>query len=64
MIVYCFTCQAETEHAHLHDTAHGIHGTHMAGSERLMCAGCGSVIKPEDRHPFLPQSAWILDPPP
>ena len=34
-------CDCETEHWHGHDTAHGIPGTHMAGSERYVCQICG-----------------------
>lgn len=33
---------------HLHDTAHGISGTHMAGSERYWCAKCGRTIRAEE----------------
>lgn len=42
-MVFCDNCQTETDHLHLHDTAHGIVGTHMAGSERFECAECGRV---------------------
>lgn len=38
---HCLTCQKVTSHWHLHDTAHGIRGTHMAGSERFECRSCG-----------------------
>jgi hypothetical protein len=37
---YCLTCNTVTRHRHLHDTAHGIAGTHMAGSERFQCREC------------------------
>lgn len=37
---HCLTCKTETKHRHLHDTAHGISGTHMAGSERFQCRVC------------------------
>lgn len=37
---HCLTCDAETYHWHLHDTAHGIPETHMAGSERFVCKPC------------------------
>ncbi len=40
---HCLSCGATTEHRHLHDTAHGMPGTHMAGSERFECCGCGRV---------------------
>jgi hypothetical protein len=36
----CRFCDKETEHDHLHDTAHGIADTHMAGSERFTCRVC------------------------
>jgi len=29
---------------HVHDCAHGIPETHIAGSERYQCADCGSSI--------------------
>ena len=35
----CPKCK-ENKLKHLHDTAHGIPSTHMAGSERFECA-CG-----------------------
>ena len=38
---HCRTCNAVTRHWHLHDTAHGIRETHMAGSERFQCHPCG-----------------------
>lgn len=28
---------------HLHDEAHGISGTHIAGSERYVCQQCGKA---------------------
>ncbi|MBR1150133.1 hypothetical protein [Bradyrhizobium sp. JYMT SZCCT0428] len=37
---HCLTCAATTYHWHLHDTAHGIPETHMAGSERFVCKPC------------------------
>lgn len=37
----CPKCKKETEHRHMHDAAHGISDTHMAGSERYECAECG-----------------------
>lgn len=33
-----------TEFRHLHDTAHGIPGTHMSGSERFECVECKYAI--------------------
>ncbi len=44
----CPKCQTETEHEHLHNAAHGIPGTHMAGSERYECIKCGYVMRKEE----------------
>ena len=44
MIAKCDACGNTTEHSHLHDTAHGIAETHMAGSERFVCSTCGHVV--------------------
>jgi uncharacterized protein with PIN domain len=38
---HCPTCNTITKHWHLHETAHGIPETHMAGSERFVCKPCG-----------------------
>lgn len=40
-IRHCHGCGCQTPHRHLHDTAHGIMGTHMQGSERFVCGSCG-----------------------
>lgn len=45
---YCRKCEDLTEHAHLHDAAHGIEGTHMTGSERYECAACRLVTRARD----------------
>lgn len=37
---HCLACGTSTWHHHLHDTAHGIMETHMAGSERFECTVC------------------------
>ena len=37
---HCLSCRAVTAHHHLHDCAHGIPETHLAGSERFVCADC------------------------
>lgn len=29
---------------HLHDSAHGVAGTHIAGSERYECVDCDKVV--------------------
>lgn len=39
-LYHCRSCNAATLHRHLHDTAHGIEGTHMTGSERFVCSSC------------------------
>jgi hypothetical protein len=41
MIVACRKCEDVTPHRHLHDTAHGVAGTHMEGTERFVCSECG-----------------------
>lgn len=43
-LVFCDNCKKETEHRHMHDTAHGISTTHMSGSERYECVECGHAI--------------------
>jgi hypothetical protein len=40
----CTACGKPTDHRHMHDTAHGIAGTHMAGTERYVCTKCGNAI--------------------
>ena len=40
----CPKCKNDVEFNHLHDTAHGIEGTHMDGSERYVCSICGYSI--------------------
>lgn len=47
-MIFCNICKKETEHSHLHDSAHGIEGTHMAGSERYQCVECGNGIYKEE----------------
>ena len=44
----CPECSKKTEHKHMHDEAHGIAGTHMAGSERYECAECGYAMMKEE----------------
>ncbi len=36
--------QRVTESTHMHDCAHGIAATHMAGSERYECVKCGYAM--------------------
>lgn len=59
----CPTCRTETEFRHLHDTVHGIKGTHMDGSERFECVRCGFVVWTQDSHDF-PNLRFVLDSPP
>lgn len=33
---------------HLHETAHGVAGTHMDGSERFECTSCGRTLTREE----------------
>lgn len=44
----CPECNKNTEHNHLHNAAHGIQGTHMAGSERYECKECGYAMRKEE----------------
>jgi len=46
--VRCEGCRKETTHRHVHDTAYGIEGTHMAGSERYECTVCGRAMRKEE----------------
>lgn len=47
-IMYCLKCKEMTESKHMHDCAHGIPETHMAGSERYECKKCGHWLSRED----------------
>ena len=40
----CPKCSQEVELDHKHNAAHGIEGTHMAGSERYECPSCDHHI--------------------
>jgi hypothetical protein len=40
LMAFCLRCSINTPHEHLHDCAHGIPETHMAGSERFVCTVC------------------------
>lgn len=42
--IFCIICKKNTPHKHLHNTAHGISETHMAGSERYECQMCRHSI--------------------
>lgn len=44
----CHICQMPRTFRHAHDTAHGIEGTHMAGSERFTCDTCGTSVYSSD----------------
>ena len=39
----CFGCGKVTAHRHVHDCAHDIPETHMAGTERFVCELCDHV---------------------
>ena len=49
---HCSSCGERRWFRHLHDTAHGIAGTHMAGSERFQCSVCGETYYAKDGAPF------------
>lgn len=40
----CPACGCRGGFRHMHETAHGIEGTHMAGSERFECEECDHSI--------------------
>jgi predicted RNA-binding Zn-ribbon protein involved in translation (DUF1610 family) len=44
----CPKCGNTDAPRHMHDEAHGLSGTHMAGSERFECRGCGHVLSREE----------------
>ena len=55
----CPKCKKETVHHHMHSTAHGIDGTHMAGSENYTCDDCGyKMFKSEGEKQGL---KYVLD---
>lgn len=45
---YCRRCEELVNHAHWHDAAHGIEGTHMDGTERFICNDCGLITFARD----------------
>jgi len=45
---HCQICHGPREFEHLHDTAHGLPGTHMAGSERFQCSTCRTAVHVDD----------------
>jgi transcription initiation factor IIE alpha subunit len=45
---HCHTCGQRRTFQHFHDLAHGIAGTHMAGSERFTCEVCGESTHASD----------------
>lgn len=47
-VAHCEKCGERTNHHHVHDLAHGLAGTHMAGSERFTCVQCGTTTGPND----------------
>jgi predicted nucleic-acid-binding Zn-ribbon protein len=58
-IAKCPRCGYTCEFKHMHDTAHGIEGTHMSGSERFECTQCGSSVFYSDEAAKL--FTFILD---
>lgn len=40
----CPKCKQLVTLTHLHDTAHGVPGTHMKGTERYECPLCGWTV--------------------
>jgi hypothetical protein len=56
---HCLSCRSVTRHRHLHDCAHGIPETHMAGSERFECAACGRTTFAHS--PDADTFAFVLD---
>lgn len=53
-MLQCKTCETKTPHEHQHREAHGIRGTHMAGSEVHICAVCGTRITASDGRDDVP----------
>lgn len=56
---HCRNCNQDTEHSHMHDCAHGIPETHMAGTERFVCTSCGHVTHARD--PYASDFIFVLD---
>lgn len=44
----CPACKQAAPTQHMHSTAHGIPGTHMAGSERFECSACRHTLSREE----------------
>lgn len=40
----CNVCNKVTTHNHCHNSAYGMAGTHMQGTERYECKSCGKAI--------------------
>lgn len=58
IVAKCPKCGYTCEFRHMHDTAHGIEGTHMSGSERFECSQCRHNVFAGDDNP---QFTFILD---
>ena len=56
---HCSSCGTETNFRHRHDTAYGLAGTHMVGTERFECQTCGKAYYATDGAP--PPLKFILD---
>lgn len=57
----CDYCERDTPHRHMHDCAHGIPETHMAGSERFECEHCGRTIDLADAQRRGIAHLFVLD---
>lgn len=44
VVAKCPKCSYTNLFRHMHDEAHGIEGTHMAGTERFECSSCGHKV--------------------
>jgi hypothetical protein len=60
-MAFCKVCEVEREFSHRHDTAHGMPGTHMVGTERFQCLTCQTTFFAADGAP--PPLKFILDVP-
>lgn len=61
LIIKCEQCGELGPHKHLHDAAHGIAGTHMAGTERFVCRRCDHAIYPAESARRKLNLPFILD---
>lgn len=59
--IFCKNCRKKTLHGHLHNTAHGITGTHMAGTERYECLQCERAIFKHDTEAKKNKLKFVFD---